>query len=235
MMRVIAEMKKIAVLTGAGVSAESGLKTFRDSGGLWEGYDVQEVATPEAWYRNPDLVLRFYNERRRDVAKAQPNGAHLGLAELEQNFEVTIITQNIDDLHERAGSSKVIHLHGEIFQRCSERNRELVNEIRGDMQLGELANDGARWRPNIVWFGEPVPVMEAAVPVVAEADIFIVVGTSLLVYPAAGLGSYASPLAERFVIDKKVPDIGHWKNLTVIEQIASTGVRELQKILLDRY
>ncbi|MDR0533511.1 MAG: NAD-dependent deacylase [Verrucomicrobiales bacterium] len=226
--------KKIAVLTGAGVSAESGLKTFRDSGGLWEGYDVREVATPEAWSRNPDLVLRFYNERRKSVLGAKPNFAHTGLAELERDYDVTVITQNIDDLHERAGSSRVIHLHGQIFQRCSERNPEIVSEIRGDMQLGEFANDGARWRPNIVWFGEPVPMMEMAVPVVAEADIFVVVGTSLLVYPAAGLGSYVSSLASRFVIDKKLPDIGHWRNLTAIEKPASEGVRELQRILAER-
>ena len=226
--------KKIAVLTGAGVSAESGLKTFRDSDGLWEGYDVQEVATPEAWLRNPDLVLRFYNERRHSVLAAQPNGAHLGLAELEKDFDVAIITQNIDDLHERAGSTKVIHLHGQIFQRRSERNPEITSEIRGDMQLGELANDGARWRPNIVWFGELVPMMETAAPIVAAADIFVVVGTSLLVYPAAGLGGYASPLAARFVIDKKIPEVGHWKNLTLIEKSASEGVRELRKILTGR-
>lgn len=227
-------MKKIVVLTGAGISAESGLRTFRDSDGLWEGYDVQEVATPEAWSRNPDLVLRFYNERRRSVADAKPNPAHIGLAELERDFDVTIITQNIDDLHERAGSSKVIHLHGQIFQRRSERNPEIIGEIRGDMQLGEFANDGARWRPNIVWFGEAVPMMEAAIPVAMEADIFVVVGTSLLVYPAAGLGGYVPPSVSRFVIDRKLPDIGHWSNLTAIEKPASEGVRELQRILVGR-
>lgn len=211
---ILMAKKKIAVLTGAGVSAESGLKTFRDSDGLWEGYNVQDVATPEAWMKDSALVLNFYNERRRSVLAAQPNAAHLGLAELERDFEVTIITQNIDDLHERAGSSRVIHLHGEIFKRCSERNRKIVSEIRGDMQLDEFANDGGRWRPDIVWFGEPVPMMEVAAPIVA-----------------AGLGSYASSLAMRFVIDKKIPDVGHWRNLTVIEKPASEGVPELQGIL----
>src|SRR5438105_2406939 len=149
--------KKLVVLTGAGISAESGLKTFRDTDGLWEGYDVHEVATPRGFAKNPELVLEFYNMRRKDVAASKPNAAHIGLAELEKDFDVTVITQNIDDLHERAGSSNVIHLHGEIFKMRSERDESLVKEIRGDISLGDMAGDGAQWRPNIVWFEEPVP------------------------------------------------------------------------------
>ena len=183
--------KKIVVLTGAGISAESGLKTFRDSDGLWEGYDIEEVATPRAWKKNPQLVLDFYNYRRKNVLDAQPNAAHIGLAQLEKDFEVHIITQNIDDLHERAGSTKVMHLHGEIFKMRSEVSDDLVYDIRGDMKLGDLAEDGAQLRPNIVWFEEAVPMIEEAIPVVRSADIFIIVGTSLVVYPAAGLVNYA--------------------------------------------
>ncbi len=177
--------KKLVVLSGAGISAESGLKTFRDSDGLWEGYDVTEVATPRAWRKNPQLVLDFYNMRRRDVAAAQPNTAHIGLAELEKYFDVTIITQNIDDLHERGGSTNVLHLHGEIFKMRSEKDEMIVKEIRGDIHLGDLAEDGFQYRPHIVWFEEPVPMIETAIEVVSTADIFVVVGTSLVVYPAA--------------------------------------------------
>src|SRR5689334_16549154 len=162
--------KKLVVLTGAGISAESGLKTFRDSDGLWEGYDVTEVATPRAWRKNPQLVLDFYNMRRRDVAKASPNKSHVGLAELENDFDVQVITQNIDDLHERAGSTKVLHLHGSIFSMCSERDRSITCEIRADMNLGELAPDGSQYRPDIVWFEEPVPMIEKAAVVVRGAD-----------------------------------------------------------------
>src|SRR3954447_21921337 len=158
--------KKLVVLTGAGVSAESGLKTFRDSDGLWEGYSVYEVATPTGFAKNPQLVLDFYNMRRKDVALAQPNEAHIGLASLEKDFDVTIITQNVDDLHERAGSSKVLHLHGEIFKMRSELDESLVYDIREDIQLGHLADDGAQLRPNIVWFEEPVPMIGKAVPLV---------------------------------------------------------------------
>jgi len=182
--------KKLVVLSGAGISAESGLKTFRDSDGLWEGHDVMEVATPRGWRSNPQLVLDFYNMRRKDVATASPNAAHYGLAKLQNEFDVTIITQNIDDLHERAGSKNVLHLHGEIFKMRSERDEELVYEIRGDIKLGDKADDGSQLRPNIVWFEEPVPMIEAAIPVVYSADIFVVVGTSLVVYPAAGVIKY---------------------------------------------
>src|ERR1700716_228852 len=190
--------KKIVVLTGAGISAESGLKTFRDSDGLWEGYNIEDVATPRAWRKNPQLVLDFYNHRRRNVAEANPNAAHFGLAELEKNYDVHIITQNIDDLHERAGSIKVMHLHGEIFKMCSELNRSIVSEIRGDINLGDLAEDGSQYRPDIVWFEEPVPVVHSA-------DIFVVVGTSLVVYPAAGLINYASRQIPKFILDKRIP------------------------------
>jgi NAD-dependent deacetylase len=224
--------KHIVVLTGAGISAESGLKTFRDSDGLWEGYDVTEVATPRGWRKNPQLVLDFYNMRRRDVAAAQPNAAHIGLAELEKNFDVTIITQNIDDLHERAGSSKIIHLHGEIFKMRSEYDEELVYEIRGDMAMGDKAEDGAQLRPNIVWFEEPVPKIEEAVPVVRSAEIFAVVGTSLVVYPAAGLINYAGWGIPKYIIDKKIPYTSSIQNLTAIEKSATEGARELMDLLL---
>lgn len=223
--------KKIVVLTGAGISAESGLKTFRDSDGLWEGYDVTEVATPRAWRRDPKLVLEFYNLRRRDVLKAEPNAAHLGLAELEKDFEVQIITQNIDDLHERAGSTQVLHLHGEIFKMRSERNERLVYEIREDILLGHTAEDGAQLRPAIVWFEEPVPMIGQAVPLVQEADIFVVVGTSLVVYPAAGLVDLARPGIPKFIVDKKIPYTSGLSEIVAIEQPASVGVRELAQQL----
>src|SRR5579859_4205644 len=197
--------KRIVVLTGAGISAESGLKTFRDSDGLWEGYEVTEVATPRAWRRDPKLVLEFYNMRRRDVLKAEPNAAHLGLAALEKDFDVHIITQNIDDLHERAGSTKVMHLHGEIFKMRSEHDESLVYAIREDILLGHTAEDGAQLRPHIVWFEEPVPMIGQAVPLVHSADIFVVVGTSLVVYPAAGLVDFARPGIPKFIVDKKIP------------------------------
>src|SRR5689334_11910109 len=175
--------KKLVVLTGAGISAESGLRTFRDSDGLWEGYNIEDVATPRAWKKDPQLVLEFYNMRRKNVADAKPNAAHIGLASLEKDYDVTIITQNIDDLHERAGSSNVMHLHGEIFKMRSEKTPSLISEIRGDIMMGDCAKDGCQWRPHIVWFEEPVPMIEAAIPVVQSADIFVVIGTSLVVYP----------------------------------------------------
>jgi NAD-dependent deacetylase len=224
-------MKRLVVLTGAGISAESGLKTFRDSDGLWEGYEVRDVATPGAWQRNPALVLDFYNMRRRDAAKAQPNAGHLGLAELEKDFDVHIITQNIDDLHERAGSTKVLHLHGEIFKMRSESDESLIYHIRQDMHLGQQATDGAQLRPHVVWFEEPVPMIEPAARLVRSADIFVVVGTSLVVYPAAGLVDYALPGAHKFIVDKKVPYTAPVHNLTAIEQPATTGVLELKQRL----
>src|SRR5918993_3696248 len=182
--------KKLVVLTGAGISAESGLKTFRDSDGLWEGFDINEVATATAWRKNKALVLEFYNMRRKNVAEAKPNAAHFALAELERHFDVQIVTQNIDDLHERAGSTNVLHLHGEIFKMRSERDEQLIYEIRGDINLGDKAEDGSQLRPNIVWFEEAVPMIEEAIPVAYGADLFVVVGTSLVVYPAAGLINY---------------------------------------------
>lgn len=224
--------KKIVVLTGAGISAESGLKTFRDSDGLWEGYDVTEVATPRGWRKNPQLVLDFYNERRKNVADAKPNAAHYGLAELEKKFDVTIITQNIDDLHERAGSTNVLHLHGEIFKMRSEWNDTLISEIKGDIKLGDLAKDGAQLRPYIVWFEEPVPKMEEAVPIVFAADIFAVVGTSLVVYPAAGLINYVAMDVPKYIIDKKIPYTSAMKNLTLIEKQATEGVKDFMNELL---
>jgi NAD-dependent deacetylase len=223
--------KKIVVLTGAGISAESGLKTFRDSDGLWEGYDVMEVATPRGWRKDPQLVLDFYNMRRRDVAKANPNDAHYGLAALEKDFDVTIITQNIDDLHERAGSTKVLHLHGEIFKMRSEKSESPLYEIRGDIKLGDTARDGAQLRPAIVWFEEPVPKIEEAIPIVSSADIFVVAGTSLVVYPAAGLINYAELTTPKYIIDKKIPYTSPMRNLTLIEKSATEGVKELIAIL----
>ncbi len=223
--------KHIVVLTGAGISAESGLKTFRDGDGLWNGYNVYDVATPGAWKKDPQLVLDFYNARRRDVAAASPNAAHIGLAELEKDFDVTIVTQNIDDLHERGGSSKVLHLHGEIFKMRSERDEKLIYEIRGDINLGDKAEDGCQLRPFIVWFEEPVPMIERAVSLMHNCDYFVVVGTSLQVYPAASLLHYAPAFLPKYIIDKKIPDVQKTSTLTVIEKPATEGVKELQLIL----
>jgi NAD-dependent deacetylase len=223
--------KHIVVLTGAGVSAESGLKTFRDSDGLWNGYDVYEVASPAGWDKNPKLVLDFYNDRRRDVTAALPNAAHIGLAELEKDFDVTIITQNIDDLHERAGSTRIIHLHGQIFLMRSVNDDTIIYPIKGDIQLGDTAKDGSQLRPHIVWFGESVPMMEKAVSVMNDCDYFVVVGTSLQVYPAASLLQYVPPYLPKFIIDKKIPEIISSPNLILIEKAATEGVAELKKIL----
>jgi NAD-dependent protein deacetylases, SIR2 family len=185
-------MKKLVILTGAGMSSESGIKTFRDSGGLWEEYDVAEVATPQAWIKNRDLVLRFYNERRQQLASSKPNNGHLGLAKLEKYFDVQIITQNIDDLHERAGSTKVLHLHGELTKARSTVDPSLLYDIGyKDINPGDNCEKGSQLRPHIVWFGEAVPMMDAAANLTGNADIFVVVGSSLNVYPAAGLISYA--------------------------------------------
>ncbi|HMW67477.1 MAG TPA: Sir2 family NAD-dependent protein deacetylase [Chitinophagaceae bacterium] len=224
--------KKLVVLTGAGISAESGIRTFRDSGGLWEGYDVNDVATPEAWIKNPELVLRFYNERRKNVAAAVPNAAHIGLAALEKYFDVTIITQNVDDLHERAGSTNIIHLHGEIFKMRSEYDASIIKEIKDDIQVGDRAADGHQFRPHIVWFGEEVPMMETATKVAYHAEIFVVVGTSLVVYPAAGLINYVAMDVPKYVIDKSIPSLSAMKNLTLIEKPATEGVAELSELLL---
>jgi NAD-dependent deacetylase len=227
--------KKLVVLTGAGISAESGLKTFRDTDGLWEGYDVYEVATPGGFAKNPQLVLDFYNVRRRDVASVQPNGAHVALAELEKDFNVTIITQNIDDLHERGGSTNVLHLHGEIFKMRSCKDESKIFDCRGDINVGSLAEDGSQLRPHIVWFEEQVPMIEEAAKVMRTAEIFAVVGTSLLVYPAAGLVNYAPYKIPKFIIDKTIPYTQSLYNLTAIEKPATEGVKELERILRERY
>lgn len=221
----------LVVLSGAGISAESGLRTFRDSDGLWEGYNVEEVATPGAWYKNPQLVLDFYNMRRQNVREAQPNDAHKILAELEEFYDVRIVTQNIDDLHERAGSTNVMHLHGEIFKMRSEEHEHLIYPIDGDIQMGDTAEDGAQLRPHIVWFGEPVNMIEHAVPVMQQADIFLLIGTSLAVYPAAGLVDYISPDVKKYVIDKSIPPVSRYRNVMPIEMPATQGMLELKRLL----
>lgn len=226
------QRKKLVVLTGAGISAESGLRTFRDSDGLWEGHNIEDVATPRAWKKNPQLVLDFYNYRRRDVLAAQPNAAHIALAELEKDFDVQIITQNIDDLHERAGSTHVLHLHGEIFKMRSEGDETLVSPVTGDILFGQLASDGFQLRPHIVWFEEPVPLIEEAAYITAAADLFAVVGTSLVVYPAAGLLQYAPPGIPKFIVDKKIPHTS--AVVTAIEAPATQGVQQL-KAALQQY
>ena len=226
-------MKKLVILSGAGISAESGLKTFRDSDGLWEGYNIEDVATPRAWRKDPQLVLDFYNMRRKNVREAEPNAAHKVLAELEKHFDVHIVTQNIDDLHERAGSTKVMHLHGEIFKMRSEHNEDLIYPIMDDIKLGDLAEDGAQLRPNIVWFEEAVPMIEHAVPLMYNAEIFVVIGTSLVVYPAAGLVNYVKPGVDKYVIDKRIPSVSGFNNVIPIEMPATEGAAELKRILLE--
>ena len=225
--------KRLVVLTGAGISAESGLKTFRDSDGLWEGYDIYEVASPRGWKKDPKTVLDFYNMRRKDVANALPNAAHYALAELEKDFDVQIITQNIDDLHERAGSSNVLHLHGEIFKMRTSIGYDegMVYDIRGDIQLGDLAHDGSQLRPHIVWFEEAVPMIEPAAEITGMADIFVVIGTSLAVYPAAGLLNVAPNEIPKFIIDKNIPPTRSVANLSAIEATASEGIQVLKSRL----
>lgn len=224
--------KHIVVLTGAGISAESGLKTFRDSDGLWMGYDVYEVASPAGWKKKPALVLDFYNMRRREVSEAQPNAAHIGLAELEKHFKVTIVTQNIDDLHERGGSTNIIHLHGEIFKMRSEKNESLIYNTRGDINLDDTAKDGEQLRPHIVWFNEQVPKISEAIKVMMQADIFVLVGSSLQVYPASGLIDYVGSHVPKYIIDKKIPEVTFYPNLFLIEKPATEGVEELCNILM---
>ncbi len=221
------QRKRLVVLTGAGISAESGLKTFRDSDGLWEGFDINEVATATAWRKNPELVLDFYNERRKNVKNVQPNSAHIALAELEKDFNVTIITQNIDDLHERGGSTNVLHLHGEIFKMRSVSDESITYRIDGDIQLGDLADNGSQLRPHIVWFEEPVPMIEMAAEIMKTADILLIVGTSLVVYPAAGLVNYAPWKIPKFIVDKKIPSASALYNLTAIEKSATEGMKDI--------
>ncbi len=222
---------KLVVLTGAGISAESGLRTFRDSDGLWEGYNVHDVATPRAWRRNPALVQDFYNIRRRDVLAAIPNAAHIALANLQQQYDVHIITQNIDDLHERAGSEKVMHLHGEIVKMRSEKNPNKLYPITTDIAHGQKAEDGSLLRPHVVWFEEPVPMIEEAIPLMYLADIFVLIGTSLAVYPAAGLVDYVPDRVSKYVIDKHIPPVSKYNNVVPIEMTATEGIQLLVQLL----
>lgn len=225
-------MKRVVVLTGAGVSAESGIPTFRDSNGLWEGYDVYEVATPEGWEKNPALVLDFYNQRRKQALKVEPNEAHKILAGLEEHFDVTIVTQNVDNLHERAGSSRVLHLHGNLFQSRSTVDASLIYDIEGwELKPGDLCEKGSQLRPHIVWFGELVPMMDTAIMAASQADIFMVVGTSMAVYPAAGLIDYVPHAVPKFIVDPKIPEVGHIPNLTGIAEKAGAGMRKVREAL----
>nr|WP_199157766.1 NAD-dependent deacylase [Pedobacter sp. ASV2] len=225
---------KLVVLTGAGISAESGLKTFRDSDGLWEGYNVYDVATPEAWEKDPALVQQFYNERRKQVLEAQPNKAHKILAELENDFDVEIITQNIDDLHERAGSTKVTHLHGIITKSQSNRKASLTYPIDGwELKIGQLCEMGSQLRPHVVWFGENVPMIETAAEICSKADIFLLIGTSLAVYPAAGLVDFVSSSIPKYIIDPKIPEVKRYQNVFKIEQTAVNGMAIVKDLLLN--
>jgi NAD-dependent deacetylase len=226
--------KKIVVLSGAGISAESGIQTFRDGDGLWENHDIHDVATPEAFERNPELVLRFYNERRKNITNVEPNAAHTELVRLEDQFDVAIVTQNIDDLHERAGSSNVCHLHGEIFKMCSAINKELTFPIQGDISLGELSPDGHQLRPFIVWFGEAVPMMDKAIALCQQADILIIVGTSLQVYPAAGLVNYVRKEIPIYLIDKNLPNVASQNHIESYTEKATIGVKRVVDLLMNK-
>ena len=229
-------MKKLVVLSGAGVSAESGIKTFRDSDGLWENYNVADVADIEGWYRNKGLVLKFYNERRRQLEKAEPNQAHKIIAELERYFDVTVVTQNVDNLHERAGSSKIIHLHGELTKvRPEDQEDRGVKDIGyRDINLGDTDSRGVQLRPHIVWFGEAVPMMTPAAREVSDCDILLIIGTSLNVYPAAGLFRYVQHGTPIFLIDPKPIRLDYDK-FTQIQEPATVGMAKLKQILLDEY
>ena len=223
--------KKIIVFSGAGISAESGIKTFRDSGGLWEEYKIDDVATPDAWRRNPTLVTEFYNLRRKQVMESKPNEAHYFFAELQKKYDIQIITQNIDDLHERAGSRKVLHLHGEIMKVRSSVDENLIYPIKKwEVKMGDTCEKGSQLRPHIVWFGEMVPNMDIAAEMIVYADYFITVGTSLNVYPAAGLIELASSKIPKYLIDPGTFDLSHLSNLTHIQEKASTGVLQLKEL-----
>jgi len=225
--------QKLVVLTGAGISAESGIQTFRGSGGLWEGHDIMEVASPEGYAKNPGLVLDFYNKRRAQLAEVEPNKAHQLLGNLEQHFDVHIITQNVDDLHERGGSTKVLHLHGELKKVRSSVDESLIYDIGPKpINLGDMCDKGSQLRPHIVWFGEAVPAIEEAMVISAEAEIFVVIGTSLEVYPAASLINFVPALAPKYIIDPNIPEVGSFKNLTKIENVASKGVAKLWELLV---
>ncbi len=226
-------MKKLVALTGAGISAESGLKTFRDAEGLWEGHDVTDVASPEGWDKNRALVLDFYNQRRKQALTAKPNPGHIALVDLEKHFDVTIVTQNVDNLHEKAGSSKVMHLHGQLFQSRSTLDPSLVYEMDGwELNEGDKCEKGSQLRPNIVWFGEMVPMMDQAIQEAQNADIFMVVGTSLLVYPAAGLVNYTKAGVPIFVIDPNKPEL-NIEGVTYYEEPASTGTPKCASYLIE--
>ena len=225
-------MKNLVVLSGAGMSAESGLRTFREMGGLWEEYDVYEVASPGGWQSDRNLVLRFYNERRKQLLEAEPNAGHLGLVELEKHFDVLIVTQNIDDLHERAGSSRILHLHGELRKSRSTVDPELVYDIEGwKLEEGDLCEKGSQLRPHVVWFGESVPAIEEAAKVVSEADVFVIIGTSMNVYPAAGLINYVPDTTPIYIIDPNEVYIAGNSRINVIQKSAGEGVRQLMEEL----
>ena len=228
--------KKLVVLTGAGISAESGIATFRDSNGLWEGHDVMEVASPEGWRRNREVVLEFYNQRRKQALSVHPNPAHLALAKLEEYFDITIITQNVDNLHEKAGSTNIIHLHGELFKSQSSLDPSLIYEMdHWELNVGDKCEKGSQLRPFIVWFGEMAPMMEPAIVAAQQADVFAVIGTSLQVYPAAGLIQYAPSESLKYIIDVNIPQIGYINNLKAIEATASEGTQIMSKELIDKY
>jgi len=227
-------MKKIVFLSGAGMSQESGIRTFREMGGLWEEYDVMEVASPQAWRNNPELVMNFYNERRKQLFECEPNQGHFGIANLEKHFDIEIVTQNVDDLHERAGSSKILHLHGELKKVRSTVDSSLVYEMdQWELKFGDQCEKGSQLRPHIVWFGEAVPAIEEAIPIVESADILVVIGTSLNVYPAAGLVNYTKRGTPIYVIDPHKPDV-FIPNVTFIEEKAGKGVQILSDILLKK-
>ena len=229
-------MKTIVILTGAGISAESGISTFRDNNGLWKQYRFEEVASPDAWARDPEMVMDFYNMRRKQLLAVEPNPAHNALAGLEKKFRVKIITQNVDDLHERAGSSDILHLHGELRKARSTVDENLVYEIKGwELKLGDLCEKGSQLRPHIVWFGEPVPNIMIATGIIRRADIIMLIGTSLKVYPAAGLLQYAPTAAPKFLIDPEASPEYHVRNLHIIRKKASIGVPELVKELNFEY
>jgi len=224
--------KRLVVLTGAGISAESGLKTFRDADGLWEGYNIMDVATPEAWDRDPALVQQFYNERRKQVLNAKPNAAHLGLAALEADYIVNIITQNVDDLHERAGSSAVLHLHGVITKSQSSVDSTRTYSIEGaEIRMGEHCELGSQLRPHVVWFGEEVPMIPVAAEICSKADIFVLIGTSLAVYPAASLIDFVPDDTPKYIIDPKIPFVQGYRNVLEIETPAVVGVAKLMELL----
>ncbi len=229
-------MKKIVVLTGAGISAESGLKTFREAGGLWEGHDVMEVASPQGWAADRALVLEFYNQRRKQALTAQPNDGHKALADLEKDFEVVIVTQNVDNLHEQAGSTNVLHLHGELFKSRSTVDPSLVYDMDGwELNEGDLCEKGSQLRPHIVWFGEMVPMMDAAMQEAFSADIFLVVGTSLVVYPAAGLINYVGSEVPKFIVDPNKPEGAYGENIYFYEEPGSSGVPAVADYLRNEY